>query len=215
MMICITGAGGKTSLLYTLAGKAHAAGRHTAVSTTTHIRQPNTDYPFPVVGTPCEEGKFSSLSAEELERWNEAVDFLLLEADGAKQMPLKVPAAYEPVIPAACRRVIGVMGMDAPGHPLRDVCFRLREAQALLGCGPDHIVTLEDMAAIALSKDGLAKGTEGKEFFIVLNKCEGERIEAARKLRRMLQTQGAGSVVLTVRGLPLLGEEDVYDSLLG
>lgn len=214
-MICITGAGGKTSLLYALAGKAHAAGRKIAVSTTTHIRQPNTDYPFPVVGTPCEDGKFSSLSTEELERWNTRVDFLLLEADGAKQLPLKVPAAYEPVIPAACRRVIGVMGMDALGRPLQDVCFRLREAQALLDCGADHIVTLEDMAAIALSTDGLAKGTEGKVYCIVLNKCEGERIESARKLRSMLQEHGIGKIVLTVHGLPLLGEEDAYDSLLG
>lgn len=214
MMICITGAGGKTSLLYALAEQAHVQGKSVAVSTTTHIRQPERAYPFPVLGTPCEGGKFSSLPAEELADWNHRVDVLLLEADGAKQMPLKVPAAHEPVIPADCRRVIGVMGMDALGQPLQEVCFRLEQAEALLGCGPEHIVTLEDLAKIALSEEALAKGAEGKEFVIALNKCEGERIGKAKELREMLNAQVA-AVVLTAYGRPLSGEEEAYGRLPG
>ncbi|MBQ1418397.1 MAG: putative selenium-dependent hydroxylase accessory protein YqeC, partial [Firmicutes bacterium] len=70
MMICITGAGGKTSLLYALGEQAFVQGKPVAVSTTTHIRQPERDYPFPVLGTPCEDGKLSALPAEELADWN-------------------------------------------------------------------------------------------------------------------------------------------------
>ena len=214
MMICITGAGGKTSLLYALGEQAFVQGKPVAVSTTTHIWQPERGYPFPVLGTPCEDGKLSSLPAEELADWNRRVDVLLLEADGAKQMPLKVPADHEPVVPADCRRVIGVMGMDALGQPLRDVCFRLEQAEALLRCGPEHIVTLEDLAKIALSEEALAKGAEGKAFVIVLNKCERERIWKAKNLREMLNAQVA-AVVLTAYGRPLLGEEEAYGRLLG
>ena len=214
MMICITGAGGKTSLLYALAEQAHVQGKSVAVSTTTHIRQPERAYPFPVLGTPCEDGKFSSLPAEELADWNHRVDVLLLGADGAKQMSLKVPAAHEPVIPADCRRVIGVMGMDALGQPLQEVCFRLEQAEALLRCGPEHIVSLEDMAKIALSKNGLAKGAEGKEYAVVLNKCEGERAKEARKLRELLRAYGIVHVGLTVHGRLVAGEEAAYAELL-
>ncbi|MBQ2217812.1 MAG: putative selenium-dependent hydroxylase accessory protein YqeC, partial [Firmicutes bacterium] len=117
MMICITGAGGKTSLLYALADRAAAAGKRVVVSTTTHIFQPAEEYAydwidvlklwkqvrFAVVGTPCEGGKLKSPSEEELAFWDEYADLLLLEADGSKHLPLKVPASHEPVVPAACR----------------------------------------------------------------------------------------------------------------
>ena len=75
-------------------------------------------------------------------------------------------------------------------------------------------MTLEDLAKIALSEEALAKGAEGKAFVIVLNKCEGERIGKAKKLREMLNAQGT-AVVLTAYGRPLPGEEEAYGRLLG
>ena len=135
MMICLTGAGGKTALLYALAEKAAGEGKNVIVSTTTHILQPEEHYAgtlqdvrklwregrYAVVGTPCEDGKLKALPDKELAFWDQEADMLLLEADGAKGYPLKVPAAYEPVVPAQCVMVIGVMGIDALGKPLKDV----------------------------------------------------------------------------------------------
>ncbi len=216
MMICLTGAGGKTALLYALAEKAAAEGKNVIVSTTTHILQPEENCAgslqevrklwrsgrFAVVGTPCEEGKLKMLPEEELAFWDQEADLLLLEADGAKGYPLKVPAAHEPVIPAQCVMLIGVMGMDALGKPLKDACFRLEEAKALLNCGEDHPVTQEDLVSIALSPAGLAKGSEGREYCIVLNKCD-LNMAAAEGVRAAIGKRSPVQVTLTSWGKPL------------
>lgn len=230
MMTAIVGAGGKTSLMYALAEKEAAAGKRVIVSTTTHIFQPASDFAydaqealklwkqgrFAVIGTPCGNGKLAAAAAEEMAFWNGQADLFLLEADGAKHLPCKVPAEHEPVIPADCRRVIGVLGMDALGRPLQQVCFRPELAMELLGCGPEHELETEDLVRIALSRRGLAKGTEGKAFSVVLNKCEGEAIAAAELLRAEIVRRDRNCpVVLTAEGKPIPGEEDRYERLLG
>lgn len=48
---------------------------------------------------------------------------VLLEADGAKRMPCKVPAAHEPVLLPESDIVLTVAGLSALGRPLREVCF--------------------------------------------------------------------------------------------
>lgn len=221
MMICLTGAGGKTALLYALAEKAAGEGQNVIVSTTTHILQPENCYAgtlqdvrrlwrsgsYAVVGTPCEEGKLKMLPDQELAFWDKEADLLLLEADGAKGYPLKVPAAHEPVIPAQCVMVIGVMGMDALGKPLKDVCFRLEEAQALLGCTGDHAVTKDDLVRIALSPEGLAKGAQGREYCVVLNKCD-LNMAAAEEVRKAIAAVSSVQVTLTNWGKPVPEKND-------
>ena len=218
MMICLTGAGGKTALLYALAEKAAAEGKNVIVSTTTHILQPETGYAgtlqevrslwkkgcYAVIGTPCEEGKLKMLPGAELDFWDREADLLLLEADGAKGYPVKVPAAHEPVIPAQCVMVIGVMGMDALGKPLKEACFRLEEAMALLNCGEDHVITQDDLVRIALSPEGLAKGSQRREYCIVLNKCD-LNMAAAEEMRTAIAAQSSVQVTLTSWGKPVLG----------
>lgn len=221
MMICLTGAGGKTALLYALAEKAAAEGKNVIVSTTTHILQPENCYAgtlqdvrrlwrsgsYAVVGTPCEEGKLKMLPDQELAFWDKEADLLLLEADGAKGYPLKVPAAHEPVIPAQCVMVIGVMGMDALGKPLKEACFRLEEAKALLGCSEDHILMQEDLVRVALSPEGLAKGAQGREYCIVLNKCDLD-MQAAEEVRKAIGKQSSVQVTLTSWGRPVPEKND-------
>lgn len=61
--------------------------------------------------------KFGCLSEEKLEELRGLSDVLLIEADGAKRLPLKVPEEWEPVIPELVDLLIGVVGMDALGEP--------------------------------------------------------------------------------------------------
>ena len=218
MMICLTGAGGKTALLYALAEKAAAEGKNVIVSTTTHILQPENCYAgtlqdvrqlwrggsYAVVGVPCEEGKLKTLSEADLDFWDKEADLLLLEADGAKGYPLKVPAAHEPVIPAQCVMIIGVIGMDALGKPLKDACFRLEEAKALLNCTEDHVVAQDDLVRIALSPQGLAKGSQGREYCVVLNKCD-LNMAAAEEMRKAIGARSSVQVTLTSWGKPVRG----------
>ena len=111
-VVSLVGGGGKTTLLYAFARHCAAKGWRVLVSTTTHIRQPGENYAadeaalaslwaagrYAVAGVPAEQGKLTALPPEQLTCWMAQADMVLLEADGAKRMPCKVPAAHEPVL---------------------------------------------------------------------------------------------------------------------
>ena len=44
-------------------------------------------------------------------------DYVLVEADGAKRLPLKAHAEHEPVIPACAGRTVCMVGVDGLGAP--------------------------------------------------------------------------------------------------
>ena len=58
---------------------------------------------------------------------------LLLEADGAKRLPVKTPAEHEPVICEQTDIVLNVYGMSAVGKKLKEGCFRVKETGKILG----------------------------------------------------------------------------------
>ena len=99
-------------------------------------------------------------------------DITLIEADGAKRMPCKVPRDREPVILPECDIVIGVMGLDTLGRPCEEVCFCLDEMERFLGKDRSHIMNIEDMVKILISEKGTKKGVGEREYYIVLNKCD-------------------------------------------
>ena len=129
----VIGSGGKTSLLRRLAEELPGT---VLLCTTTHIR-PFEEYPLLTaptpedirkaltahrvlcLGTPCENGKLTapSLSVETLAT---LADYVLVEADGSRQLPLKAHEAHEPVIPAVSRQVICVVGASGFGKPIRE-----------------------------------------------------------------------------------------------
>ena len=136
---CIIGGGGKTTLMYTLAQELSARGS-VIVTTTTHILPPEdmtilTDPDeasvaaalakerIVCVGSPTAEGKLkeSTLSADTLAR---LADFVLIEADGSRHLPLKAHREDEPCVPNAAQRVVLVIGADGFGQPIGDVCHR-------------------------------------------------------------------------------------------
>lgn len=202
-VIALVGAGGKTTLMYELARRYAGRGAKVLVTTTTHIHRPEDGHlvlhpgeagqlweqgTYAVAGIPCEEGKLCSLSEKELDEYIQMADVVLIEADGSKRMPCKVPASHEPVIPESCDIVIGVMGMRAWGRPLEEVCFRKEEAMCLLGVKPREILDEERMAAILAAEDGTRKNVGDREYCVVLSQCETEeRMQAAGRIRELLK----------------------------
>ena len=57
-------------------------------------------------------GKMCSIEAGKLQKLASLCDVMLIEADGAKHKPLKVPADWEPVIPEFADIVVSVIGLD-------------------------------------------------------------------------------------------------------
>ena len=162
-LTAIIGGGGKTTLMLTLARELAARG--TVIVTTSTKLLPPEDFPLlcnptaeelkaalgkeraVCVGAPqAESGKlgapslgFAALAA--------LADYVLVEADGSRGLPLKAHAAYEPVIPASANQCIYVIGLDCLGAPLREVCHRAELFAELNGCGVNEAVTAELVAA--------------------------------------------------------------------
>lgn len=101
-------------------------------------------------------------------------EVVLIEADGAKHLPCKVPIEKEPVIIPECTDVIAVVGMDALGKPLEEVCFRKDLAVQFLNTSYKHLIAEEDIAKILSSVQGARKGVEDRKYCVVLNKCDDE-----------------------------------------
>ena len=138
-VISLVGGGGKTTLLYAFARHCAAKGWRVLVSTTTHIWQPGAHYAadeaalaalwaagqYAVAGVPAEQGKLTALPSEQLTRWMAQADIVLLEADGAKRMPCKVPAAHEPVLLPDCPHWADLCGRSASGWSRPAPCWAL------------------------------------------------------------------------------------------
>ena len=60
-------------------------------------------------------------------------DYVLVEADGAKRLPLKAHAEHEPVIPACAGRTVCMVGVDGLGAPVSQTCHRPQRFAQLAG----------------------------------------------------------------------------------
>ena len=70
----------------------------------------------------------------------QALDYVIIEADGAKHHSLKYPAADEPVIYPLTTDVIIVLGTWEKGKLCKDVVFRYELMQNELGMAEDVVV---------------------------------------------------------------------------
>ena len=215
-VIAVVGGGGKTSLIYRLTDELIDKGKRVIITTTTHMAG-ESELPFArggdavrvkelldkeryVIAAEYEEdtGKYASLTEEKLEELRELCDVMLVEADGAKHLPCKVPNEKEPVIIPECTDVIAVVGMDALGKPLEEVCFRKDLAVQFLNTSYKHLIAEEDIAKILSSVQGARKGVEDRKYCVVLNKCDDEiRKERAEKIRSLLKEKSIENVMIT------------------
>lgn len=73
-------------------------------------------------------------------------DFVLVEADGSRQLPLKAHAEHEPVIPACSRQVICVVGLLGLHRPVAEAVHRAELFCSLADCSPEDAATPERVA---------------------------------------------------------------------
>lgn len=170
----IIGSGGKTSLMLALARELSTANYSVILCTSTRIYPPE-GIPFTeeireknsgilCVGTPAENGKIATPSQDFLELLPFA-DYILVEADGSKHLPLKAHEPYEPVIPRGCERVITVVGASGLGKAVEEAVHRPHIFTALTGfctATPEavsHALEKEDLGdCIFINQADLAPG---------------------------------------------------------
>jgi len=99
-------------------------------------------------------------------------DVMLIEADGAKRKPLKVPADWEPAIPDFADVVVSVIGLDCLGKPICETAHRAEYTSSFLEKNLEAPVTEEDIEKIATSVHGLYKNVDHKVYRVYLNKAD-------------------------------------------
>lgn len=215
-IVSVAGAGGKTSVLRRLAGEYAKKGCGAAVTTTTHIKEE--DLPWFLtepseermkeilarqgqvwIGIPGAEGKLGSVPETFFSRICGMGIPVLIEADGARMLPLKCPGPDEPVIPQRTTHVLSVYGMDALGRRIEDVCFRPERAAQLLDKQITEPVTEEDISRLASSEEAGRKGCPADAAYtVVLNKADdGPRRERTEAICAMLKRRGVGRIIVT------------------
>lgn len=193
----IIGGGGKSTLLRALAD-ALAPHARVLVATSTKMYVPDwcpvvrdaslaaverafAESPVVCAGLLCElPGKLAApgLAWEALAG---AADYVLVEADGSRHLPLKAHAAHEPVVPACASRVVCVAGIDGVGEPVSQACHRPQLFAQLAGVPVEAPVTPEVLAAVL--------GAEGLHDILYINKVESaEAWQLARRVAQLVAT---------------------------
>lgn len=164
MITSVIGSGGKTTLIHKMAETYRKEGKRVLITTTTHMyREPDTlvtDDPNEIIaclnqngyafaGNSCEDAqKIGALSRETFQKIRDYADEILIEADGSRQLPLKVPGCNEPVIIPESDRFIVLSSLLALNKPAKEVIHRLSNAVLLLGITPDTFITVQHIQTL-------------------------------------------------------------------
>ncbi len=152
-VVAVCGAGGKTTYCISEAVKYAESGKSVIISTTTHMQKKlNIDMeydkfcykglslvPFEeavrnksegkifFVGNVVDSDKICGLSEIDYKKICEEFDIVILEADGSRYMPLKIPKDGEPSIPDNVDKIVVLYGAQSIGRKIGVVCHRFEE----------------------------------------------------------------------------------------
>lgn len=200
-LICLVGAGGKTTTLFKLAKELKALDKKVLITTSTAIYYPNDeDYDKLMINSSSnvfqsiekaekgtitimgrdvsQDNKLLGLDKKLIEQIHnkKVFDFILVEADGAKKKPIKAPASHEPVIPNNVDKTVGVVGLDAIGKKINEK----KVHRAALFCQitnskAEETIDEKHISKLIAHSLGLFKDVpKGCKKYVLLNKVENE-----------------------------------------
>lgn len=218
-VISVVGAGGKTTTIRRLAEEAVKQKKTVAVTTTTKMKKEPQFFLTPDVekiqrkweeegqvwfGTPgADREKVTGVTEQILDAvCARHPDLLLIEADGAKRLPCKVPEAWEPVIYPKSTLVLAVYGLDAVGKTFEKACCRPDLAAELLKKNRTDQISAQDIARLAKSRQGGRKNVNrSMGYQVILNKADTSRERRlAEEICRELEKEGVTEITVTAEG---------------
>jgi len=212
-IIAAVGGGGKTSLLWRLAQELSENAK-VLITTTTHmwppgcqllynptkarIREAFTQASLVAAGNRLSDGKM----CEPLGwhgNFQGLADYVLVEADGSRGLPLKAPAEHEPVIPDNTALTLAVAGMTCVGQTIETAAHRAALYASRAGVALATPVTPALVAERLCATDGQRKNVPGA-FVVVLNQADTpERLTFARLVAERCD---ANVVILALQSKP-------------
>jgi probable selenium-dependent hydroxylase accessory protein YqeC len=130
------------------------------------------------------------------------LDYLLVEADGARGLSLKAPGLHEPVIPAATTTVVILIGIDAVGGRIAQVAHRPERAAALTGLDVEDTLTVQDCVTVLTDKNGGLQGVPpGARVVVAITKVGTDATtRLAADMTQLLRSHRRLSRVVVVSG---------------
>ena len=222
-VVALTGAGGKSSIMYRLAGELSRNGAKVLLTTTTMVYLPEhgavhrlliadeqglteqlrrgiKPQEIVAIGSGVREGKLIGISPQFTDTLAEmaVADYILVEADGAAGLPFKAPDTHEPMIPQSSMLVLNVVGLDALETPLAaKYCHRPALIASICGLPLGAMLDAKAIADVMFSTEGGRKNIpRGAQWLPVINKIDNkEDLLRATQIARALLKTGAEEVV--------------------
>jgi molybdenum cofactor cytidylyltransferase len=114
------------------------------------------------------------------------VTLVVVEADGSRMKPCKAPAEHEPVLPVGTSLVVPVVGIDALGHRIDQVCHRPERVSDVTGLKESELLSASAVATLLThTRGGLKNVPQNSKVVAFINKVETEeRILSARTIAK-------------------------------
>lgn len=158
--------------------------------------------------------KISGLPGNMAVDLTELVDFVLVEADGSKKLPLKMPASHEPVILKGSNLVIGVCGIDAIGKRIRETCHRPNLVSSFLNKNEEDFINERDIAKILLSDKGQRKNVKCN-YKVIVNKVDTiKKLELAKNISDECFKLGSTELIVTTFKHNQINNRKAYWSII-
>jgi probable selenium-dependent hydroxylase accessory protein YqeC len=198
-VISFCGGGGKTSTIQRLCRELRSSNR-TVISTVTtrigsdqtdsvepvlvgdssrisasnleQIRKSITEYGWALVAGTADSTKLTGVDPGAVCSLHSLGSYVLVEADGARGMPLKAPAEFEPVVPSCATLCVVLIGIDAIGRQiLPGQVHRPEVICKLTGAMAGDEVDPQIIASLIVHPEGLFKGTpQAARKAVIVNK---------------------------------------------
>ena len=218
-IISVVGGGGKTTSIKVLSKELKDLGKKVLIATSTGIFIPERDdydnlfigsLPSdfnPMVGSItyyAEKTDDIKLKTRDISLIDEIIernifDVILIEADGSKGLPIKAPAAHEPVISKHTTITLGVIGLDSIGTIINDDNVHRSELFKKIVGEEVKVVEPDAIIRLVYNENGLFKNSKGRKV-LLLNKADSSfKIQQGISIRDNLKESGIDIIVANMR----------------
>lgn len=220
-IITVTGSGGKTTIISELADQLLETGKKIVITTTTQIYLPESNNAITILnGTILEQinlqhqgivfaaksidsnNKLQGFTKEEVSMIhnNPNIDFIIIEGDGSKRLPIKGYAFYEPVVPDTTDILISVIGLNAIGKTANDKSVhRIDKFEKITGKSNGSTIEKEDIVKLILSPEGYFK-CRGKKNYLILNQVNDNIYHVANAIKDELEKKASFIEKIIING---------------
>lgn len=224
-LISITGAGGKTTTMYSLASELAEQGKRVITTTTTQIFYPEpgeTDlliidsnletllktindawshcHRITVAGSRLRADKLGGLHPEQPYELllKSGAHVVIVEADGARHRMIKAPAEHEPVIPAHTSVALLLMSAEAINKPLdENIAHRPELIASVTGIHMGDILSPAVIAKLMTSEQGALKDIPNiASTYVLITHASMAPKTAMRELADLVQHSTRKAAVL-------------------